>query len=54
MTLRFRPWLWLTGLSMLSYLVYIDGIERAWWRWIEFGGFAMILAIEARRRGDGA
>ncbi len=26
-------WMGLTGLSLLSYLIYLDGIEQAWWLW---------------------
>jgi len=42
-------WIGLTGLSLLSYLVYLDGIERAWWLWLEYGFFAALVALEWSR-----
>jgi hypothetical protein len=51
-----RAWLVLTGLSLLSYLIYIDGSEQAWWLWLEYGLFAAILLAEVfwARRGEPA
>lgn len=53
------PWLVLTALSLLSYLVYIDQVERSWWLWVEYGvffGLLMIAALwrtwRARRHGS--
>ena len=46
-----RSWLWLTGLSFLSYLFYVEQAEHAWWLWVEYGlFFAMALAEAVRRR----
>jgi len=42
-------WVGLTGLSFLSYLIYLDGIERAWWLWLEYGFFAALVALEWSR-----
>jgi len=39
-------WVGLTGLSLLSYLIYLDGIEQAWWLWAEYGLFAVLVAFE--------
>jgi alpha-1,6-mannosyltransferase len=39
-------WVGLTGLSLLSYLIYVDGIERVWWLWVEYGLFAVLVTIE--------
>ncbi|MDH3628553.1 MAG: glycosyltransferase 87 family protein [Acidobacteriota bacterium] len=36
----------LTGLSLLSYLIYIDQTEHAWWLWLEHGVFALMFARE--------
>lgn len=47
---RNRAWIAFTGLTLLSYLVYVDGVEHAWWRWVEYGGLAFALAVEARSR----
>lgn len=49
-----RSWAWLslTALSLLSYLVYIDQREHAWWLWIEFGGFFAVGLWELRFRRD--
>ena len=46
---RAMPWLVLTGLSLLSYLIYIDQIERSWWLWVEHGTF-WALVVRARLR----
>lgn len=43
-------WVILTALSLLSYLIYIDGVERAWWLWVEYLTFFGILAWGAHRR----
>ncbi len=32
-------WVVLTGLSLLSYQIYIDQIEHRWWLWVEYLGF---------------
>lgn len=39
-------WVGLTGLSLLSYLIYVDGLERVWWLWVEYGLFAVLVTIE--------
>ncbi len=44
-----RAWIVLTGLSLLSYLYYIDQTEQAWWLWIEYGVFAVVAVWEATR-----
>ena len=41
-----RSWLWLTVVSVLSYLVYIDQVEHAWWLWLEYGSFFVLLTWE--------
>jgi hypothetical protein len=40
----YRGWSWiaLTGLSLLSYLIYIDGVEHTYWLWIEYSLFFVI------------
>ena len=47
-------WFVLTGLSLLSYLVYYDPSMQAWWLWIEYGVFALVLATELRHRSSEA
>jgi len=42
-------WMGLTGLSLLSYLIYLDGTEQAWWLWLEYGLFAALVVIEWTR-----
>lgn len=42
-------WIGLTGLSLLSYLIYLDGTEQAWWLWVEYGSFAVLAALEWSR-----
>ncbi|MEM7587930.1 MAG: glycosyltransferase 87 family protein [Acidobacteriota bacterium] len=43
-----RPWViaWtaLTGLSLLSYQIYVDQVEHRWWLWVEYLGFFGIFA----------
>lgn len=39
-------WIGLTGLSLLSYLIYLDGTEHVWWLWLEYGFFALFVALE--------
>lgn len=39
-------WIGLTGLSLLSYLIYLDGTEQAWWLWLEYGLFAIMAMVE--------
>ncbi len=46
---RCRSWALLTGLSLLSYLFYVDATERSWWLWLEYGAFAAALAVEVAR-----
>ena len=41
-----RSWIVLTGLSLLSYLFYVDQVERSWWLWVEYGVFAAVVLIE--------
>lgn len=50
-----RAWVLLGALSLLSYLVYAHHEERAWWLWLEHGGFAAALLWEeiGRRRRAG-
>ena len=46
-----RWWAAFTGLALLSYLNYADGVGAAvWWKWLEYGTLAAIIAWEARRR----
>lgn len=45
-----RSWVLLSALSLLSYLVYATHAERAWWLWLEHGGFVVALAWEEGRR----
>ncbi len=40
----------LTGLSLLSYLVYIEPVESAWWLLLEHGIFALLFVLEQRGR----
>lgn len=42
-------WLALTWLSLLSYLVYVDGTAHSWWLWMEFTAFFLLLAWELVR-----
>ena len=43
-------WPTMTALSLLSYLVYIDGVEHGIWLALEFGlFFAVVLAVSYRR-----
>lgn len=41
-----RSWLILGALSMLSYLVYIDDHEAAWWLVLEHGLFVVLAGVE--------
>ncbi|HYO16884.1 MAG TPA: hypothetical protein VE685_27110 [Thermoanaerobaculia bacterium] len=41
-----RSWEVLAALSFLSYLVYCEHAERAWWLWVEYGGLAVAAAVE--------
>ncbi len=45
-----RSWELLAALSFLSYLVYSEQAEHAWWLWIEYGGFAAAALLEWTRR----
>ena len=45
-----RSWEVLAALSFLSYLVYSEQAEHAWWLWIEYGGVAAAAALEWTRR----
>ncbi len=45
-----RWWLVFTALSMLSYLVYVDQSEHAWWLWLEYGGLLAAWVVERGRR----
>ena len=38
------PWVVLTALSQLSYLYYLDQVERTWVLVLEHGTFAVLLA----------
>ncbi len=53
--MRGYAWTALTGLSLLSYLIYIDQVEHAWWLWAEFLTFFLLTAWEfrCRRRAPG-
>ena len=46
-----RGWSWiaLTGLSLFSYLIYIDGIEHSYWLWIEYATFLIVLGWDLSR-----
>jgi hypothetical protein len=46
---RHRSWTALTGLALLSYLTYLFRAEHLWWRWAEYGSFAVLAAWEAWR-----
>jgi hypothetical protein len=46
-----RSWTVLTGLSLLSYLFYVDGTEHAGWLWLEYGLFAAIAFLELAWKG---
>ena len=48
---RCWSWLALTWLSLLSYLIYIDQVSHAWWRWAQFAPFLLLLGFELWRRG---
>ena len=48
--LRFGPWLVLTGASGLTYLIYVDGVERAWWIVLEYAVFGAALLVWRRFR----
>ena len=41
-----RSWIALTALSLLSYLIYIDQVERTWWLVVEHGAFWLLLIWE--------
>jgi hypothetical protein len=43
---RVRAWCYFSGLVCLAFLVMIDGRERAWVLWIEYGTMAMLLGRE--------
>ena len=42
-------WGALTGLSLLSYLIYVDGTEHSWWLWTEYGILALLVSLEWAR-----
>ncbi len=42
-------WAVLTGLSLLSYQIYIDQIEHRWWLWVEYLGFFAVLGLASAR-----
>ena len=45
-----RWWPVFTGLALLSYLNYADGVGPAlWWKWIEYGALVALVAWEGRR-----
>ncbi len=45
-----RWWPAFTGLALLSYLNYADGVgAAAWWKWLEYGTLAALIAWEWRR-----
>ena len=46
LTLR-RSFLIFSGLSLLSYMIYIDQVEHPLWLWIEYGLYGSCLALEA-------
>ena len=47
-----RSWMVLTGMSLLSYLIYIDQVEHAWWLWLEFVTFFVVLIWEVRQHSE--
>jgi hypothetical protein len=49
----YRSWILLTALSLLSYLIYADQIQYAWWLWVEHGIFLAALGWEIARRPGG-
>ncbi len=48
-----RSWPLLTGLSLLSYLTYADGVSTLWWKWIEYGLFFVAVIWDLRVRSQG-
>ncbi len=44
-----RAWPLATGLALLSYLIYIDGVERAWWLILEHGLIWGLIGWDAWR-----
>jgi hypothetical protein len=46
---RSHAWILLTCLAFLSYLIYVDGIERAWWLVLGHGLAWGLLAWEMHR-----
>ncbi len=46
---RARAWPIATALALLSYLIYIDGIERAWWLAIGHCTIWALVIWDARR-----
>ena len=47
---RLAPlWAVLCCLSMLSYYFYAEQVEYAWWRWLEYGGVAVLAAVAVAR-----
>jgi hypothetical protein len=48
--LGYRSWLVLTALCLLSYLHYVQGGIGGGWLWLEYGVFALVVALELRGR----
>lgn len=42
-------WAVLCCLSILSYYFYAEQVEHAWWRWLEYGGVAVLAAVAVAR-----
>ncbi len=45
-----RVWIYFSALVCLAFFVMVDGTERAWTLWLEYGAFALLLGREASRR----
>lgn len=46
-----RSWIVLCALSFLSYLIYIEQRQEAWWLWLEYLGFGAAVILELRGGG---
>ena len=44
----YPAWAVCSVLSLVSYLFYVDQVELAWWRWLEYTGFAAAFLWQAR------
>jgi hypothetical protein len=48
----YPSWAVLCVLSLLSYLFYVGEAEHAWWRVVEYGGFALAWILQERWSGQ--